>query len=393
VMRNVWFVIEGIAGDGPYTNVMTYDERQANTDTREGRRLNGWLASQPIGTVAQLGEGWTMTRVAPPKRNAPVKMPKGWILMSSGPGYSTWETTDRVHKIKAKKASNSWWGAHWSWNPNTRKHERVNTSPRQWTYAEIIEWAQQEARGITSGARRNDAKSARVLARHRHGAGYAPATVRRAGQGLARLRWGSRQMGLALGNPPDFETGDRVMVPKFGSEGRRIVRVGMQPATVLGPYLAGPPGWPPHFIVEIEDGSTLTVQARHIERPARQNPPRYVDGLDPVFDPPDPPGSAPGEVYELQYYGVQGSPALEIVTYSDGETRPRYGWILNMRTPSEQGGFDFQEINSGGPYKSRRAALAAAMGATKRGRSNPPIKRARRNPGRSLRGGAARIKR
>jgi mannose/fructose-specific phosphotransferase system component IIA len=51
-------------------------------------------------------------------------------------------------------------------------------------------------------ARRNDSQSARVLQRHRWGHPYKPATVERAARKLARSRWGSRQMGLALGNPP-----------------------------------------------------------------------------------------------------------------------------------------------------------------------------------------------
>lgn len=196
--HNVWFLIEGIADDGPHAFVSSYREAMDNTDDREGRRLNQWLASQPIGTVADLGGGWTMTRVPP--------------------SAQYWEE------------------------------------------------------GATGPARRNDSQSARVLQRHRWGHPYKPATVERAARKLARSRWGSPQMGLALGNPPRFQAGDSVLVPKFGSEGRRIVRMGMQRATVVGPYLQSPPGTK-HYLVELADGKTQAVPARQLEATAATNPP------------------------------------------------------------------------------------------------------------------------
>ena len=50
--------------------------------------------------------------------------------------------------------------------------------------------------------RRNDTQSARIMGRARHGRKYAPATLTRASRKLHRTRYGPRQMGLALSNPP-----------------------------------------------------------------------------------------------------------------------------------------------------------------------------------------------
>ena len=129
-MRNVWFRIQGTAKDGLHDWVSTYDEVQGHSDTREERRINGWLASQPIGTVAELGDGWTMTRIHPPARANDSKSARVLARSRWGHPYQRATLTKAGRKL-----------ARWRWG------DAPAAQPEQ--PSEMVDWLGSQERAAT----------------------------------------------------------------------------------------------------------------------------------------------------------------------------------------------------------------------------------------------------
>ena len=195
-MRNVWFRIQGTAKDGPHDWVSTYDEVQGHSDTREERRINGWLASQPIGTVAELGDGWTMTRIHPPARANDSKSARVLARSRWGQRYQQATLTKAGRKL-----------ARWRWqSAGPAAAARVKLEAKRDTLRSDLSDLNAYRRVLRAGGRDNQIE--RQLEQVQQDRIDLHDAIQKVDDQIERAKVRGKQqgsqLGLALGNPPQI---------------------------------------------------------------------------------------------------------------------------------------------------------------------------------------------